>query len=404
MPTPEESARQQIDEALRLAGWPVQDVGDANVHASRGVAIREFPLKQGHGFADYLLYVDGKAAGVVEAKKTGDTLTGVETQAAKYSEGLPDALPAHQRPLPFLYQSTGVETRFTNWLDPVPRSRRVFHFHRPETLARWLAEFPSTLRKRLRDMPPIIEEGLWRAQLKAVRNLERSFAEDRPRALVQMATGSGKTFTAVTAIYRLIKFAEVPRVLFLVDRANLGRQTLKEFQQYVTPDDGRKFTELYNVQHLSSNRLDPVARVCITTIQRLFSMLKGQPDLTGGTGNGFAGDSFVIAGFTNAGNNGTFTCTASTATTLTCSNTAGVTETHAGTATTNGTFNWALGAISINPSGADIGVTTTVGSAVFLGQSTTYNITVFNNGTSAANAVVLTDTLAAGMTLNSVML
>src|SRR5438132_259826 len=133
MAAPEESARQQIDEALTVAGWAVQDAKEANLHAARGVAIREFPLKAGHGFADYLLYVDAKAAGIVEAKKAGETLTGAETQAAKYSEGLPDALPAHQRPLPFLYQSTGVETRFTNWLDPEPRSRRVFHFHRPET-------------------------------------------------------------------------------------------------------------------------------------------------------------------------------------------------------------------------------------------------------------------------------
>ena len=90
-----------------------------------------------------------------------------------------------------------------------------------------------------------------------------------------MATGSGKTFTAISSIYRLIKFADARRVLFLVDRGNLGRQTMKEFQQYATPDDGRKFTELYNVQHLKSNRLDPVSRVCITTIQRLYSMLRG---------------------------------------------------------------------------------------------------------------------------------
>ncbi|MGB8987246.1 MAG: hypothetical protein WCC37_11635, partial [Candidatus Sulfotelmatobacter sp.] len=123
--------------------------------------------------------------------------------------------------------------------------------------------------------------------------------------------------------------------------------------------------------------------------------------ITGGTGNGFAGDSFAIAGFTNAGNNGTFTCTASTATTLTCSNAAGVAETNAGTATTSSTLNWSEGAVSINPTTADIAVTTTVGSAVFLGASTTYNITVTNNGTSAANAVKLTDTLAAGMTLVS---
>src|SRR5947208_8006314 len=170
MPNPEDKARENIDRLLAKAGWAVRDQSDANILAYRGVAIRNFPLKQGHGFADYLLYVDGKAAGVIEAKKVGTTLTGVETQSAKYSEGLPDSLPAHQRPLPFLYQSTSTETRFTNWLDPDPRSRRVFNFHRPETLAGWLAEFPSTVRKRLRDLPPVAEQGLWPAQLKAVRN------------------------------------------------------------------------------------------------------------------------------------------------------------------------------------------------------------------------------------------
>ncbi len=124
--------------------------------------------------------------------------------------------------------------------------------------------------------------------------------------------------------------------------------------------------------------------------------------ITGGTSNGFAGDSFIIAGFTNAGNNGTFTCTASTATTLTCPNTGGVAETNVGTATTNNTFNWSLGAVSLNPSVADIAVTTSVQSAVFLGQTTTYTITVTNNGTSAANAVKLVDTLATGMMLGTV--
>src|SRR5438132_6043635 len=94
-----------------------------------------------------------------------------------------------------------------------------------------------------------------------------------------MATGSGKTYTAVSSIYRLIKFGGARRVLFLVDRSNLARQTLNEFQQYVTPDDGRKFTELYNVQHLQRNRIDPVANVCITTIQRLYSVLSGEPEL-----------------------------------------------------------------------------------------------------------------------------
>jgi type I restriction enzyme R subunit len=116
-------------------------------------------------------------------------------------------------------------------------------------------------------------------QIDAIQNLEVSLADARPRALVQMATGSGKTFMAVSLIYRLIKFANARRVLFLVDRNILGRQTHTEFQQYLTPDDGRKFTELYNVQRLSSNTFDPVNRVCITTIQRLYSMLRGEPEL-----------------------------------------------------------------------------------------------------------------------------
>jgi type I restriction enzyme, R subunit len=296
MPAPEESARQLIDEALTGAGWAVLDISDTNLGASRGVAIREFPLKTGHGFADYVLFLDGRAAGVIEAKKAGTTLTGVELQAARYSDGFPDAFPAHFRPLPFLYQSTGLETRFSNRLDPEPRSRRVFHFHTPETLAAWLAATPrvvphvagqpnspaappSTLRSRLCVLPPLVTTGLWAAQERAIRSLEVSMAADRPRALIQMATGSGKTFTAISSIYRLVKFADARRVLFLVDRGNLGRQAFKEFQQYATPDDGRKFTELYNVQHLKSNRLDPVARVCITTIQRLYSMLRGDPDL-----------------------------------------------------------------------------------------------------------------------------
>jgi len=293
MPTPEAEARQNIDRLLEESGWILQDSGKENLSAGRGIAIREFPLQRGHGTADYLLYVDRKAAGVVEAKPEGETLTGVEVQAEKYSTGLPATLPACFRPLPFLYQSTGIETRFTNGLDPHPRSRAVFHFHRPGTLAEWLAAEPlwmpetkgqphldslrpSTLRGRLTSLPALPEGDLWPAQLRAVQNLEVSLAADRPRALIQMATGSGKTHAAVTSIYRLVKYAEARRVLFLVDRANLGRQALREFQQYVTPDDGRKFTELYNVQLLTSNRPDPVARVAISTIQRLYSMLQGR--------------------------------------------------------------------------------------------------------------------------------
>jgi type I restriction enzyme, R subunit len=299
---PEDKAREEIDKMLERSGWHVCDYKDANIHAHRGVVLRYFPLKSGHGEADYLFYVDGKAAGVVEAKKIGTTLTGVETQSIKYAKGLPDNLPAWYTPLPFAYESTGEETQFTNGLDPDPRSRNVFSFHRPETLVEWLTEDSSiglsqaadgqapsythlNLRSMFRKMPPLIEDlpargaqagGLWPAQIKAINNLEKSLAESRPRALIQMATGSGKTFTAVNFIYRLIKFADAKRVLFLVDRANLGRQTLKEFQQFKSPYTPYNFTEEYIVQQLKSNRIDKTARVCISTIQRLYSILKGE--------------------------------------------------------------------------------------------------------------------------------
>jgi len=298
MPT-EQEARQTIDRLLGAAGWHITDPAQANIHAGRGVAIREFPLP-GHGFADYLLYVDGKAAGVIEAKKQGATLSGVETQSAKYTGGLPASLPAWRNPLPFSYQSTGVETRFTNGLDPEPRSRPVFAFHRPDTLADWLGagvvpakagtqglsatavqEAPApyqvgTFLSRVGRMPRLVEAGLWPAQVTAIRNLEQSLAANKPRALIQMATGSGKTYTAINFIYRLIKFGGARRVLFLVDRGNLGDQTLKEFQQYASPYNNFKFSEEYIVQRLTSNTLDKTARVCICTIQRLYSMLKGK--------------------------------------------------------------------------------------------------------------------------------
>ena len=176
--TPEDLARQNIDQLLTAAGWIVQDRGAANITAGRGVAIREFLMKKGHGEADYLLFVDGAAAGVIEAKRKGETLTGVEIQTAKYSEGVPDDLPAPRRPLPFLYQSTGIETRFTSLLDPDARSRQVFAFHRAETLAQWLqdeSQHPgTTLRARLRNMPPLIKDGLRPAQVAAIDNLEVS--------------------------------------------------------------------------------------------------------------------------------------------------------------------------------------------------------------------------------------
>ncbi len=294
--TPEQKARTHIDALLTSAGWSVQDAHSLNLSAARGVAVREFGLKPGHGAADYLLYVDQKAAGVIEAKPAGYTLTGVEAQSGKYSEGLLDTLPAHRKPLPFLYETTGSETRFTNLIDPEPRSRGVFAFHTPDALADWLGSNATValtgpagvaessaaysvahnLRQRLTEMPALDAGALWPVQGRAILNLEESLALAKPRALIQMATGSGKTFTACNLVYRLIKHAGARRVLFLVDRNNLGRQTLREFQGFTTPEENRKFTELYNVQLLQSGHIDPVSRVCISTIQRVYSMLRGE--------------------------------------------------------------------------------------------------------------------------------
>ena len=271
--TPEQKSRQQIDRQLVQAGWIVQDYCQMNITAGSGVAVREFPLAS--GFADYLLYADAKAIGVVEAKPEGHTLTGVSEQSEKYRLGLPTSLPAWRQPLPFAYESAGQVTQFTNSLEADPRSRAVFTFHRPEELIR-LANLDNQVRTRLREMPPLNTGNLWRVQIESIQNLEQSLALNKPRALIQMATGSGKTYTAVNFCYRLIKYADAKRILFLVDRNNLGKQTLNEFQQFLSPVNGYKFTEEYTVQHLTSNQLDKTARVCICTIQRMYSMLKGR--------------------------------------------------------------------------------------------------------------------------------
>ena len=278
--TPEEKARQRIDAMLTASGWAVQTKDAINLSASRGVAVCELSFATGE--PDYTLFVDAKAIGTVEAKPEGHSLVGVEEQSNKYVTGVPARLPAWKSPLPFCYESTGAETCFTNRLDPEPRSRLVFAFHRPETLLAWVQQ-EKQLAQRLRELPPLHTARLWPAQVETIVNLDQSLAAGRRRALIQKATGSGKTFTAVNFTYRLVKYADARRVLFLVDRGNLGRQTLTEFQQFVSPVNNYKFTEEYIVQQLTHNQLDTSARVVIGTIQRLYSMLKGEaepaPDL-----------------------------------------------------------------------------------------------------------------------------
>lgn len=270
---PEQVARDRIDDLLIQAGWSIQPKTKINLSASLGVAIREYQTATGP--ADYVLFVDRQPVGIVEAKKEeeGYRLTVVEEQSTEYADSKLKYI--NSDPLPFVYESTGVLTRFTDRRDPRYRSRPVFSFHRPETFQSWLKQDQS-LRARLSNIPQIDIDGLRNCQVIAIRNLEQSFQENRPRALVQMATGSGKTFTAVTAIYRLLKFADAKRVLFLVDTKNLGEQAEQEFMAFQPNDDNRKFTELYNVQLLKSSNVATNSHVCISTIQRLYAILKGE--------------------------------------------------------------------------------------------------------------------------------
>ena len=272
MATPEQKARVLIDAQLEASGWVIQDREEMNLGASLGVAVREYPLSSGP--CDYLLVIDRKACGVIEAKPEGMTLSGVAEQASGYQHKLPGHLGNWGDPLRFDYEASGSEVLFSDRIDPEQRSRYLFSFHRPETLHEWLKD-GSSLRARLQDLPPLDSTGLRDCQEEAITALEKSLGEGKRRALVQMTMGAGKTFTAATLAYRLLAHADAKRILFLVDRNNLGRQTLKEFQAYRPPGTGRLFTELYNVQRLGTAGLDTDAKVVISTIQRVFAQLTG---------------------------------------------------------------------------------------------------------------------------------
>jgi type I restriction enzyme R subunit len=271
--SPEELARDKIDKQLLACGWKIQNKNEINLNAGIGIAVREYQTDIGP--ADYLLFVDRKPVGIIEAKKDeeGFRLTSHEEQSRDYAESKLKYI--NNDPLPYVYESTGEITHFTDYRDPKPRSRTTFTFHKPETFSEWQKK-DKTLRSRLNDLPVLPTSGLRDCQVIAIQNLEKSFKENRPRALIQMATGSGKTYTAITSIYRLLKFCNAKRVLFLVDTRNLGEQAEQEFMAYTPIDDNRKFTELYNVQRLRSSYIASDSQVCISTIQRLYSILKGE--------------------------------------------------------------------------------------------------------------------------------
>lgn len=272
--SPEEKARLEIDKKLEASGYIVQDVKEFNPAAGPGVVVREWQTDSGP--CDYLIFIDGKPCGLIEAKEhnKGEKLTQVAEQTKRYAESQ-FKYTSSDIDIRFAYEATDVLTRFCDYHDIDYRSREVFSFHRPEQLRAWLAA-PDTLRNRMRSFPQLDPAGFRKCQVNAIENLEVSFANNKPRALIQMATGAGKTYTAITFVYRLLKYAGAKRILFLVDTKNLGEQAEEEFRKYKPADDPRLFPELYNVCRLTSSQIPNGANVCISTIQRMYSILKGK--------------------------------------------------------------------------------------------------------------------------------
>lgn len=269
---PEQIARDKIDALLKASGWVIQDKKNINLNVSLGVAVREYQTDVGP--ADYVLFINKKPVGIIEAKREeeGHKLSTVEDQSTGYASA--KLKYCDNEMLPFVFESTGTITRFTNHLDPKPRGREIFSFYKPETLQEWIQK-TNSLRGRLLELPELPTLGLRDCQINAITNLEKSFKEARPKALIQMATGSGKTFTAITFIYRLLKYSKAKRILFLVDTRNLGIQAEQEFMTYEPNDDNRKFTELYGVTLLKNSFIPNDSQVYISTIQRMYSILKG---------------------------------------------------------------------------------------------------------------------------------
>lgn len=278
--TPEEKARAIIDDKLRQSGWVIQDLKKLNLSAFLGVAVREFPTSMGE--VDYALFVDGTPVGVVEAKReeAGQNITDVEVQSGRYASSTFKWVKKDYF-IRFAYEATDKLIRFTDYKDIKYRSRSVFSFHRPETLLNLLRQ-PDTIRNNMKHFPSFDVTGFRKCQITAIKNLEASFAENRPKALVQMATGAGKTFTAITAAYRLLKYGKMNRILFLVDTKSLGEQAEREFLAYTPNDDPRSFSQIYGVRRLKSSYIPSDVQICISTIQRMYSILKGE-DLDEGT-------------------------------------------------------------------------------------------------------------------------
>ena len=267
---PEEKARKKIDALLKKAGWKIVSREEYSPGMS-AVAIGEGLLK-GNLEADYLLFLEGKAIGVLEAKKESAVLSDiVANQAENYTHQLLPMYQYWEKPLPLIYLANGKELLFRNLKEPNGKYRKLDAMHSPKKMAE-LAGVTSYFI----GLPTLERKGLRDCQYKAVTNLEASFRNGQQRALIVLATGAGKTFTACLAAYRFLTYTPARRVLFLVDRNNLGKQAAGEFGDFKLTETGEPFNTIYTTERLRSSKIPERANLVICTIQRLFAVITGQ--------------------------------------------------------------------------------------------------------------------------------
>ena len=268
--TPEEKARQKIDLWFAEAGWKVINREDYEPTCT-AVAIREGLLK-GNLEADYFLFINGKAIGVLEAKREeiDPFSNNVCEQAVLYAKSVPHIYQAYQKPLPFIFTSNGKELFFCDFREQKQSFKQIMAIPTPYELVKQLG-----ISDYFAGLPSLQKKGLRDCQYEAVTELEKSFRSGQNRALMVLATGAGKTYTACLAAYRLLSYTPMRRVLFLVDRNNLGKQAEGEFGTFRLTENGDAFNTIFTVNRLRSSSIPSDSNVVISTIQRLFSFLRG---------------------------------------------------------------------------------------------------------------------------------
>lgn len=273
---PEQKARVKIDQMLKDSGWTVVPRDDFTPDAVNAQAVEE-NLMKGNLEADYILYLDGKAIAVLEAKREENKL-GLEVaeQAQNYGNILPDWVQAWKTPLPFIFLCNGDLLLFKDMREAKPSYKVIKKMFTPKEIVNLAGDDIKSQFAKLPALPPVGPKGLRECQFEAITNLEISFKQGLKKALIVLATGAGKTFTACTAAYRLLNYMGAKRVLFLVDRNNLGKQAEGEFGTYKLTETGNAFSDEYIVHRLRSVEKIGNASVVISTIQRLFAALTGQ--------------------------------------------------------------------------------------------------------------------------------